>query len=545
MDQVITTNPVPPSGYLSEEAKRKFTLTAGILGGVFFLLQFVLPFIVMLPMQFMIVAKMSNLKTASGPSATFWDGRLWYVEETQGPDQRNLPPDALKFLVPGADDQPQTACSLGGKDAWLLAGGDRLWAISSQRTEFYRPGGLENVDTTRKLGDTSRPFLWQGQPAMLELTPTGLGLWVLQAGQWEQAAPIPLPTGPGISELSNQQVARNLQAVAAGETLHIFLRLGSTLYQGEYPAKVSGSRSEWATVETDLSARGSWQAFPLDGEPAILYERHEEPGFVGVRPEQGSWKKFFTYSSSMPIDIGACATGRPGEFLVLLQSFPGSLRVLQVQDGNQVSLKRYGSKSFGFFQLLMVPIGLMLAALFCLPVLLAFILSSQMTRLRVCDYSYQGRSMRLASLWSRALAQIIDLVFLAGPVAAGYILLFLNLSSMFESEPDPMNMIAGFVLVMLGFLWLLLVLVIFSYLEGRWGVTPGKMALHIRVLGSDLEPCGFGRGLVRNLLTFVDGFSNFLVGILVAALSEHWQRVGDMAARTIVVVAPAKQPPAG
>jgi uncharacterized RDD family membrane protein YckC len=41
--------------------------------------------------------------------------------------------------------------------------------------------------------------------------------------------------------------------------------------------------------------------------------------------------------------------------------------------------------------------------------------------------------------------------------------------------------------------------------------------------------------LVRNLLMFVDGFFNFMVGILVGALNEHWQRVGDMAARTVVV----------
>ena len=26
-----------------------------------------------------------------------------------------------------------------------------------------------------------------------------------------------------------------------------------------------------------------------------------------------------------------------------------------------------------------------------------------------------------------------------------------------------------------------------------------------------------------------------MVGIMVAALSEHWQRVGDMAARTVVI----------
>ena len=57
----------------------------------------------------------------------------------------------------------------------------------------------------------------------------------------------------------------------------------------------------------------------------------------------------------------------------------------------------------------------------------------------------------------------------------------------------------------------------------------------IRVLGTDLRPCGFGRAVLRNLLTFVDGFFNFLVGVLLVALTENWQRLGDFAARTIVV----------
>ena len=35
------------SGYLSEQAKRKFTITAGILGGIFFFAQFIVPFIIM------------------------------------------------------------------------------------------------------------------------------------------------------------------------------------------------------------------------------------------------------------------------------------------------------------------------------------------------------------------------------------------------------------------------------------------------------------------------------------------------------------------
>lgn len=74
--------------------------------------------------------------------------------------------------------------------------------------------------------------------------------------------------------------------------------------------------------------------------------------------------------------------------------------------------------------------------------------------------------------------------------------------------------------------------------EGRWGLPPGKALVGIRTLGTDLQPCGFGRALLRNVLTVVDGFFNFLVGLMLAAPTEQWQRVGDLVARTVVVMAP-------
>ena len=79
---------------------------------------------------------------------------------------------------------------------------------------------------------------------------------------------------------------------------------------------------------------------------------------------------------------------------------------------------------------------------------------------------------------------------------------------------------------------------VFSFLEGRWGRTPGKWVVGIQVLGTDLKPCGFGRGLIRNVLLFADGLFSYMVGIFIVALTEKWQRVGDLAARTVVVQAP-------
>jgi uncharacterized RDD family membrane protein YckC len=76
---------------------------------------------------------------------------------------------------------------------------------------------------------------------------------------------------------------------------------------------------------------------------------------------------------------------------------------------------------------------------------------------------------------------------------------------------------------------------ILSWMEGRWGWSPGKRLMGIRVLGVDLKPCGFGRALLRTLMILADGQFFWVVAMLVAAITQNRQRVGDVIARTVVV----------
>jgi uncharacterized RDD family membrane protein YckC len=160
-----------------------------------------------------------------------------------------------------------------------------------------------------------------------------------------------------------------------------------------------------------------------------------------------------------------------------------------------------------------------------------------MRRHRVQDYIFAGTRRTFASLWQRALAQLVDLV----PLSAAFLIPFAWMWRLFSDPESFVESGPMFPFVFLGlfvgaFLCALLVLLAFSYYEGRSGRTPGKWLLGIRVLGTNLQPCGFGRALLRNMLSFVDGFFSFLVGALLVALTENWQRLGDMAARTIVVI---------
>ena len=68
------------------------------------------------------------------------------------------------------------------------------------------------------------------------------------------------------------------------------------------------------------------------------------------------------------------------------------------------------------------------------------------------------------------------------------------------------------------------------------GQTFGKLALGLRVIKDGGYPIGFADSAIRNLVRIVD-FLPFLygVGLLCMLLNKNWQRLGDLAAGTIVI----------
>ncbi|MDC1287918.1 RDD family protein [Gammaproteobacteria bacterium] len=68
------------------------------------------------------------------------------------------------------------------------------------------------------------------------------------------------------------------------------------------------------------------------------------------------------------------------------------------------------------------------------------------------------------------------------------------------------------------------------------GQTPGKKLLGIAVVNDDLSPVTLGTSLVRNLLRTVDFLPLFYLTGLVSMLSNRrFQRLGDLAAGTLVI----------
>ena len=76
------------------------------------------------------------------------------------------------------------------------------------------------------------------------------------------------------------------------------------------------------------------------------------------------------------------------------------------------------------------------------------------------------------------------------------------------------------------------------------GQTPGKKILGISVINDDLSPVTLGTSMVRNLLRTVDFLPLFyMVGLVSMLSNRRFQRLGDMAAGTLVISNPKSAKP--
>lgn len=80
---------------------------------------------------------------------------------------------------------------------------------------------------------------------------------------------------------------------------------------------------------------------------------------------------------------------------------------------------------------------------------------------------------------------------------------------------------------------------------GKWGATPGKRICGLRVVQTSGSPIHFGQAVLRNFLRYADGMPyliggiagipTFGFGLAVMLATKRFQRLGDLAAGTVVV----------
>jgi uncharacterized RDD family membrane protein YckC len=515
-----------PAGYISREAQRKFTLLSGILGALCFLGMFIIPFAAMMIfMPYMILGGGFEFKQALVERGTYWNGRIWYPVKIEKASPRAQSSRLeLWTLAPDTAAKPEKAMDCEFDNPWLMAGSDRLWIISSKGTGYLKEGKTAKIEELQPLGEISRPFFYKGLPAVVEERPGGQVIRVLVNHRWEEREAFKI-----YSENNREHVVSNLQVLPVAPRTYFFLGYGQTLYYREGVPPATESWDTWKPV----CEGSSWAATVVEDEPVIVCA----PSFGSssgkmraLKLHNGKWEEYISRNSAHAWQLGVYPLQARGSFLILSCSFPGNIDATTVKGNVLASDVHYGEGPFpkGFFTFMYIP----MAALLLMPFLLVMILSRLMEKYRMTRRVFGDLTVHFASLWRRALAYSIDCLIVGWPIIVGYAMLFMNMQRMV----DPMGMFRAMAFIFIGFFVYLLGMVVYSFTEGRWGVTPGKWLMGIRVYGTDLKPCGFGRALLRNLVRMVDGFFHFLVGIMMVALSENWQRLGDLTARTIVVM---------
>ena len=139
----------------------------------------------------------------------------------------------------------------------------------------------------------------------------------------------------------------------------------------------------------------------------------------------------------------------------------------------------------------------------------------------------------LASAGSRFLALAIDTLLQLGGFAV-LALLALGASLLRFSLESVLGTWALAVVVILAFT---LYYGYYAVFEAVWnGQTPGKRAIRLRVITTTGRPITPFEALLRNLLRIVDQMPGvYTVGLVSVFLTERNQRLGDLAADTVVV----------
>jgi uncharacterized RDD family membrane protein YckC len=90
--------------------------------------------------------------------------------------------------------------------------------------------------------------------------------------------------------------------------------------------------------------------------------------------------------------------------------------------------------------------------------------------------------------------------------------------------------------VLLSLAYFVLVVAYYVLMEGLLGQTIGKMVCGIQVIAEDTgQRPGLAKAAIRTVLRVVDGLFSYLVAFIAVLASEKNQRLGDMAAGTLVV----------
>src|SRR5208337_1241407 len=141
--------------------------------------------------------------------------------------------------------------------------------------------------------------------------------------------------------------------------------------------------------------------------------------------------------------------------------------------------------------------------------------------------------MPLAGIGSRFIALLVDMLIWI----AGFLLLLALLAIFLPGIAEFSNISAEWAFAIFLIIIFLLFWGYFTLFEAFWnGRTPGKRVARIRVIQRSGRSIGLLESMARNLVRYVDQLPFFYaVGVITMFVTRQHQRLGDLAAGTLVV----------
>ncbi len=503
-------------GYISESGRKTYTLWTIIWSAVVFFLQLIIPMIIIgITVMVSMLSMFSNMEVYTfNAAAPYRDGIVTVRDGMRGFGQFE------KELVVVYPDRTEPLFTLPDGKIFIERYEQDIWCFTKPVLYHYDGQDWQVVTNTVKWEPIVDVRAIDGGIIVWTRTPDDENCyWSYFAGCW-----IKLPERLSEWKSYDQHVEWD------GKKYHVAWEDGA-LYSS------CNSTGAWNEIgEVSRSAAEDWTVCSLtSGLYVIAMQPGRDMKPLVARYRGTGWEKLKV--PGMP-GIISSAVALPGSNGVnIVSSFmPGTLSWYRF-DGT--CIERISRQGRPFFPSWMIGFSMLVqVAVMIFPLALVWIITVLMRRYRTADYIAETGDVYYAPLIRRAFATMMDYAIVCVPLYSILIVMAIKFN-LFDYEKLINNfMIFPLIMVMCLAMFVLgiAVLVVWSFLEGRYGRTPGKWLLGIRVVSADtLRPCGFWRALARNFLRIVDGMFNYMIGIVMIALSEHHQRIGDLAAGTVVI----------
>ena len=446
----------------------------------------------------------------------------------------------------------ETDITLSPTPLGMIVINDQPWGVSE--TVVYRIEGDNFIPRhpTRLLMNPSKPFNYDGRLAVIDRNRSDVfSLLTFQDGEWVDEGTVEVPaTGapspwsvPELRVVSNQQTT--LLFYSEGQT--VLFREGLNLISASDPVSaLRPDNQQPGSAMNQPKVYPGWQSTPIANnwghswEIAVIHDEfwaysnpnpYTSTAVEQYRYQRGSWQR--TTPMHPPEMQSFTVAGGESGYLVTddlrLLAIDGST-FQQVTTGVPLSERlRTVLKLFGMLFCYLLSVGMLVLGTTWL-----------MKIHRRSDYLFGKRTMTQASILRRAVARAIDLFITVFPSVFWFSVM---VSAPLDMNPQLalMGITNPVLIVLLSIIgmWIAGILVL-SFMEGIWGITPGKWLCGIRTLRTTLRPCGVLRAFARELLVYVDSvfLMIWLPGVLLIAFTPHWQRLGDLTADTVVVLDP-------